>query len=611
MNINRSIEVLDFIDMFRSRFKDEDFSVNDNGELCDISSGEYVPIANFSLVPETVHYNENGEKSFVFLGIIFDGRTTSKLNQFKVPYKDLATKKWLKSHVPFGTFVKESSGFKSLKNFLLRAVTKALPEVREVNSAGWHDINGKLVYVHSGGVIGDKEIKLLLVDKNSNLKVDNQLPPKQAFRESLNMLNMCESKLSYALLSLLLVSVKTSPLINNGLAPKFSVWIEGKSGMGKTSIAKLFTQIFESPKIVHAYDFKKDITFNISSRDCVSIIDDYGVDKTKRTADITNEKVEKLIRDIGDREQNANFSIRPEGMLLFTGEKFLSMGNNDITSSAGRVVRIPMDNIFDKTQVLTYSYEKEEKFKYFEKTNYLSTSITFYLEWLSRKFSSPFFDNYRADFESLRQHFGKVSSANTHSRQKDSLAHLAAAFRYYLKYGQEREFITTEEMDSYHRIAIKVFEDILRFQSNPPIDTKVSLFLEVLEILIKNKKIKIVKRSDVEIERDYCGILDIADETLSLSWQEVYDKVVSYIHTNLELGEFISDKMLGKLLWQANLIYRTNEKTTKSVNGLKQRAIQFNTDKISDLVGIIEEIIKMESYDELLNAYSEISSEHY
>lgn len=610
-NETKAVSPEELIREFKSKYADKEFDISENGEFCIVNNKKLEPIANFSLIPFGATTTEDGNKDmFVFNAMIFDGQKTMVLPKIQVQHKDLATKKWLRREIPLGMFnMNETKGYEFFRKFILRSSSKELLDIVSVESSGWHCFDNKWVYVHSGGNIGTIDKNVQIADKESMFKIDKDITVKEAFLESLKMLDILEPKLTHALLTLVLVSIITSPLIKNGLAPQFSMWIEGKSGMGKTSLTRMFTQIFENPKLIHVYDYKKDLYKTVMNRDCVSIFDDYGVAKTKRTADLTNDKIEKLIRDIGDRDSSANFTVRPEGMVLFTGEKFVTMPNADITSTAGRVVRVQMDNIFDKKQVATYDSLKVERFNYYKKSSFLSTSIADYLKWLSEKLSSHFIDYYRRDFEYNRNQYSAITDA--HSRQKDSFAHLTVAFNFYLAYGLENEFITPEEYAFYRERAREVFEELLAEQVVSPLDTNVEVFLGALEELILQDKI-LVKVKDIPFmeQGDVLGIVDLSDKTMSLTWQPVYELVVNHIQVRDDRSDFISDIKLGKLLREANLIYRSNERVTKPVTGLDGRAIQFNTDKLPELVEAIIEKNKNRSFNKLLEHFASTTQEN-
>ncbi|KOR90572.1 hypothetical protein [Paenibacillus solani] len=598
----------ELIKKFKSKYSDDEFDINDNGEFCIIQNNKLKPIANFSLIPKGTAKNTNGKTgSYIFTALIFDGQKTTILPEIEVSNKDIATKSWLRDQIPLGMFnMSETKGYQFFKKFILRSQNKELLDLLDIERSGWHCIEKKWVYVHSGGAIGEMDKNIRLTETESNLKIDNQITSKEAFLGSLGMLDICDPKLTHALLSLVLVSVITSPLIENDLAPRFSMWVEGKSGMGKTSLSKMFTQIFENPKLVHVYDFKKDLNKNLMNRDCVSIFDDYGTAKTKRTADLTNEKIEKLIRDIGDREASAYFTTHPEGMFLFTGEKFIAMGNADITSSAGRVVRVQIDNLFDKKQTSTYDPLKVERFNRFKETSFLPTSMASYLKWVSEKLNTHFIESYRRDFEYHRNYYS--TDPKVHSRQKDSFAHLTVSYNFYLAYGLENGYITPEENSLYVEKAKNVFWELLKQQAVSPFDQDVQTFLDALEDLILQRKITVTVKGVPYMERsEVLGIVDISEKTLSLAWQPVFEMVVNHILLQTENSDFMSDIKIGKLLREANLIYRYNDRVTKPVTGLNGRAIQFNTDKFPDLIESIIEINKSRNFNSMLEEYARIT----
>lgn len=609
-NVTGELSSEGLIKHFKNKYSDGEFDINENGEFCIIQNKVLNPVANFCLIPMGTAKKADGKTtSYFFIVLISDGLHTTVLPKIEVLQKDLGTKNWLRDHLPLGMFyMSESKGYQFIKKFILRSQNKDVLDIYDVEDSGWHLIDNKWVYVHSGGTIGATDKKIRLNDQKSKLIIDKTITPEEAFLESLNMLDICDPKLTHALFSLVLVSVITSPLIQNNLSPRFSMWIEGKTGMGKTSLSKVFTQIFESLKLVHVYDFKKELNKNLMNRDCVSIFDDYGVAKTKKTADLTNEKIEKLIRDIGDREPTSNFTVRPEGMLLFTGERFITMTNADITSTAGRVVRVQMDNLFDKKQTTSYDPVKIEKFNHFEKSCFLSTSMGSYLEWVSEKLSTHFIDHYRKDFELHRNYFSTMQ--NVHSRLKDSFAHLTVSFHFYLAYGLERGYISPEENALYRKNAETVFWELLKEQAVSPFDPDVQIFIDALTELILEEKITVkVKGIPYMDQKEVLGILDLSDKTLNLVWQPVYEMVVNHICLLTDRSDFISNIKLGKLLREANLIYKSSDKVTKPIGGLIGRAIQFRADKIPNIIESILEINKNRTFNLLLEDYKKDEEE--
>lgn len=601
------ITPLDLLNYFKRYYKDEEFDVNQYGEFSIIKNEEIVSVANFTLIPMELikRVDKDGTikpYKYIFTGLIFDGESMSKLPRIEVLYENLSKRKWLSEQYPFCIFrIKETTGFKYILQFILKT-QKNISVSLEYDNTGWHKLNDKWVYVHSDGVIGSNT-RGSSINTDSSLRVDHKLSPKEAFTESLNMLDICDRKLTHSLLCLTLTSILTTPLMKEGLSPNFSMWIYGKSGLGKTTLSKLFTQTFQSNKIVHVYDYKKDIKKTVLSRDCVSIFDDYGTAKTKQNEYRMDEKVEEIIRWVGDREVTSNYTVRPEGMSLFTGETFLNL-NSKNASSIARVIRVEMDNLFNKKEK-NYDLRKVNKFDHFQSKPYLSTSIWHYLNWLSEKLNSHFLENYRQDFLKLKKEIKEIA----HERQIDSIVHLIVSYNFYLSYGREKEFITPEQFSDYSSTAKDILLELLEEQNIPAIDQSVELFMSTLEKLVIDGKISVsVKGIPYPPLTSPHGILDLEEQTLSMTWQPVYEMAINEIlATNDEIIDFISDKKLGKLLRGYKLIYRQeNDRNTKPVTGLEGRAIQFNTSKLTkQFLDTIIEINKNSSFNLLLAKYAE------
>ncbi|OMC75063.1 hypothetical protein BK121_03350 [Paenibacillus odorifer] len=606
MRIDDAQSVFDF---FKENYIDEEFGINDEGDFCRLKNAVLEPITNFCLVPLEIinKVKENNllePYKYVFTGFMIDGTNTTIIPKFEVLHKEINRAKWLDTHIPFGIIYKpKSTNFESILRYIHKSLKK-LSITIEYETAGWHMFDGKWSYLLTDETIGEsKDKNIITTDRNSSLLKNEKLNAKEAFQGTLSMLNICDPKLTHGLLGHTLISLITTPLMSNELSPNFSMWIYGKSGLGKTSIAELFTQIFKSKKIVRVDDYKRDIKKNALQKDCVSIFDDYGTAKTKQTEKQTEEKVESIIRWLGDRSLSSNSTVIPEGMTLFTGESFLDL-NKKNTSSIARVIRVEMDNIFNK-QERNYDPLKAENFTIFSNKLYLPTSIRYYLEWLSRKLNSNFTDRYREDFKQIKHEI----KDSFHERHIDAIAHLIVSFNFYLSFGLENEYITPEEFRSLSTTAKAIFLDILNKQNLPLLDPDVELFMNTLKKLIIDQEIPI-RVIGIPFAQNIVpkGIVNLEEKTMSMNWQFVYDAVFNELLDSDLLGmesNFVTIRILGKLLQEHNLIYRQNGgKNTKPITELEGRSIQFKTDKIPDLINQIIEVNKSSLFNKLLEDYS-------
>ncbi|MBB6019055.1 energy-coupling factor transporter ATP-binding protein EcfA2 [Paenibacillus sp. JGP012] len=599
------------LNCFNTLLKDTDeFALNEFGEFCISEKGEKKVVANFSVIPtkQVMKLSDNGAPrpyKFEMTGFINQGGIKEKLTSFEVLYNEFSNDKWISKNIPFGIFnLPRKTAYMHLQRFILTTLDSSKGLI-EYDNPGWHYYDSQWFYLHSAGVFGPLN-NVYTTDKNSLIEIDENLSRKEAFVTTLKMLSFVEGKLTHALLGFLLTSLITTPLMKSKVSPNFSLWIYGQSGTGKTSIAKLFTQIFYHAKIVHVYDMKKDIQSNIGAKDSVAIYDDYGTAKTTQSSYRMDEKVEEIIRAIGDREVSTNFSFIPEGMAMFTGERFLANQSKNESSSA-RLVRVKMDNVFNSKLSESYDSSRAIDFKYYSSRTFLPTSIAGYLEWLSTEMNNNFIQKYSDDLESIKSKL----SMRAHQRHIDSIAHLINSFNFYLSYGFQKGFITPEQFAEFKNAGEKHFRQLLEEQNKVILNTETEEFLSVLKSVIEDEEmpIKIKDRPyGYYFTTEPMGILDLEKNTLSLSWQIAYDLVSERITSQKERNyEFISNKMLGKALREANMILPGPQGVTKVINGLKARAIQLKTETIPELV---ESIVSINENSPYLKRLREIEEDY-
>ncbi|MCS7460202.1 hypothetical protein N0M98_08615 [Paenibacillus doosanensis] len=588
------------LNQFKSTFCDNDFQINEDGEFCVWNHERLEPICNFVLIPHEIILISDGENirkhKYVFTGIV---NNETLLDKVEVPFEEIHNTKWLKKWNPYGEiYPNEKRNYRSIIRFMNQSEQK-IPKVMEYDSIGWHYYNNGWSFLSEGSCIGDTTGQVRTTANGFKLLRDPKLDPKEAFLESLNMLSICDKKLTHALLGIVLTSIVTTPLIQSKeLSPNFAMWIHGKTGLGKTRISNLFTRIFDTENTVRVDSYKNVIKSTcLKYKDCVAIIDDYGTSKTKVNEYRTDEKVESVIRWLGDRQLSVEYDIVPKGMALFTGEKFLEITEKN-KSTIARTIRVKMDNIFNRSED-GFDIEKIKKFEQYEGSLYLPTSISYYLEWLAGKLNHHFIDDYLKDFSKNRKEISEVA----HARYVDSIAHLINAFNFYLSYGKEKGFITPEEYFEKCKEAKDIFLELLQYQSESIIDPELELFLRELEEIIREGKIVVELKDEsfynkLNLDNNVYGIYDVDTNELKLHWEYVYSLVSENIRSKNGASAVIGVKKIGKMLSNANYIITSGGVTVpftaihRMVNQIKCRVITFDANMIPEIIQLI-----MDQYD--------------
>lgn len=615
-------EILKLLWKFEEKFGSGKFTVDVDGDFCikqDDPKAELSKICNFVLFPvEAISNEKNGKEEVV--KYIFDVVMRKKeiIKNREVNFKDLTNIRWINKLNPFCKIYKPIEDNHGLiKDFIYDYFHSNNVKVLEYNSIGWNFYDSKWFYLYSDGVFINseetREIKTTVDD--FVFKENSNILPKDAFEKSLEMLEYFDKKLTYSLLCHLLTSLLLTPLNEvKDLSPNFSLWIYGKTGLGKTSLANLFTKIFKIDNAIHINSYRNDLKkAGIDLKDCILIIDDYGAFKDRKAEREALDKLEKMTRSTSDKANNINSKRLPKCMLLFTGESFLEM-NDTNDSTISRMIRVKMENIFN-TAEKGYAKEKEEYFSELAEGNYIPTTIKYYIKWLSGQINDNLLSDYRKDLKKLRNEF-KVTY-KIHPRFIDSAAHLTIAFNFYMTYGKEMGFITPEQYADHCNRAKLVLVEVMKEQdpSIPVPDINIEVFLDALMELIVDKRIKIniitsTKESRLNPSKGYLGILDLETNKLRFIWNLVYPMVTDLLR--LKNNNFIKKiglKRLGKMLVDADFIDYTNSEKGNNVTrqlivfdnykNVNYRVIDFYTKAIPEITEIVIGIYGRNETDEL------------
>lgn len=197
--------------------------------------------------------------------------------------------------------------------------------------AGWQMVEGKYVYLHKGFLKAGMEVMTPLgLNCNKTCSI-NEL--EMIWRNSLCIYKDSEVAAVLSLYSLLGVTYKLFD--EAGYAPHFLLFMTGKTGSFKTTIAKLlYTQLADEryrdyPRRIDAdtvTSFERALV--VSGVDTVTLIDDYAPAKSQKSAiDLAN-KLESIIRMVGDGSTKSRSNVNLEdcrgdgikGMVVLTGE---------------------------------------------------------------------------------------------------------------------------------------------------------------------------------------------------------------------------------------------------------------------------------------------------
>ncbi|WNF21332.1 hypothetical protein [Mesobacillus jeotgali] len=600
---------VDFINRYKEILRNTDYEITEFGELIVIKGKKKIILTNFVFYPVEIIREVSNEREdkirYVFEGIL---KGEKILPRIEISEADLANSKWIGKWSSFCRILpKEKENY----NFLLDMIflfEKNTNEIIEFQSIGWNKYKGKWLFLYSGRdkIINtlEKKYSVRTVHKDFSMIFNSSTEEIIAYKKAIDILNFFDKKLTLSLFSFLLTSLLTTPLSKfKDMTPSFSLWIYGKSGTGKTTFAELFSKVFDKQNMIRVDAYKNKLKeAGKIYKDSVLIVDDFGTDKTRDSEKNTLLKIENLIRLLSDRTNSLDTDQIPQGLLLFTGERFLEI-NEENHSTVSRLLRIKMDNIFNSS-LEGYSYDKIERFNEYKNEKYLQTSIYYYLDWLEFKVNNGLIDDYKTDFNKIRNEI----KTNIHARYLDSIAHLITSFNFYLSYGQDKGFITPEQYMELGSTTRNIFLAILEDQKKAVPDPRIEEFIRIFKVLLTSGKVKIIEKGSLTYppilnkDKNIYGILDTESNILKLHWQPILTMLDEYTgNSNYPTSSFVAhSKTFGKLLVQHRMVktheYQSrNNITTPSVTiensiKVKCRVIDFHTEKIPDIVNLIKEL---------------------
>ncbi len=212
-----------------------------------------------------------------------------------------------------------------------RHSTRKIPTVRCFVDYGWQKIDGQWVYAHDS----------LQTQNDIIFQTSMTLPSYEWTRERIGQIfldayHLYEGEAEIGtMLAFSMMGVLYRLFHDAGYAPHFILFINGKTGTMKTTLSKiLFGQLSDEvhrdiPRRIDAdtvASFERGIV--LSGRDTVTLIDDYAPPKTARQKLCNEEKLEAIIRMIGDRSTKSRSNIGLddcrgegiEGAVVLTGE---------------------------------------------------------------------------------------------------------------------------------------------------------------------------------------------------------------------------------------------------------------------------------------------------
>lgn len=373
-----------------------------------------------------------------------------------------------------------------------------LKKVNMFDYIGWTQIDGDYGYIVGDTVIsGHKKLRNYQVEipENSELSTFEikrvNISEKEAAIHVLGMLEMGKRRVTYPMFFFALLGLINSPLKEAGIDTQFILWIYGKTGSGKTTLAKLFFNYIKgNSKSVEASfkDTKPAIQHQLSlMRDCVAFFDDNHPPRSANERNELEEKVNYITRSSSD---NSNRRKMDRDMKLDRGKP--NDGNVCVTSEAliegesalARCYPLEMRRGDIETNLLT---------KYEEGVDKYSTFLCYFIEWFSL--------NYQDKVSKMKSFYIYERSVGykltPHGRVNNQINQMRMVCLLFLDYLLEKKFIERDKAEIIYSKWLKITSEHLeKMETNLISQSPSAMYITAVMELISSNRVAISGKNE-------------------------------------------------------------------------------------------------------------------
>jgi len=424
------------------------------------------PLCNFHAWISSQQTEDDGAQKktvFVVEGKLFDG---TSLPAVQVPANNYSGLNWVTAN--WGSKAIVYAGFTNKDH--LRAAIQLLSQntlTRHLYAhTGFRKINGKWLYLHSGGAIGEigltKDVEVSLGDYRLS-KYFLPSPPsgedlKQAIHASLSFLELAPLKVTYPILC----GVYGAPLCEI-LAIDWSIFLVGPTGSFKTELTSMaqahFGSEFNRKNLPASWTATENALEYIAfkTKDAIITIDDFKPGGTSSDIAKLHNKADRVLRSQGNRNgrdrMDGDCGLRPQfhprGIILASGED-IPYGH----SLRARMAILEVSPNEVDTEKLTAIQNQAAQ-------GLLSDAMSAYLKWLA-----PKIDSLR---ESLlrrqREIRSELTKSGLHRRTPEMTSMMVVAWETFLDFAHESGTINLEERERYCQSCILALSEISQDQA--------------------------------------------------------------------------------------------------------------------------------------------------
>ena len=471
---------------------------------------------------------------------------------------------------------------KTVKDCVRHAIqtTAAGAEKKTVYAVtGWKNINGKWIYL----MPGDEEITVNLPDKMSGYVMERKCDPLDIqTAASLLWQSVAPEEIMLPLLSFTFLSPLNHFLKAAGCESKFVLFLVGKTGSRKSTLAALMLSFFgkftASELPLSFRDTSNSILHNaFSLKDVLTVIDDLHP-SSRQEEQKMNGTAQAVMRAYGDRTGKGRLradstpmeSRPPQGNAIITAEFAPDIGE----SGTARYFALELKEKDVDLETLT-AFQKEAA------NGTLQRCMFAYTEWLRESFlfsdeSVQKFQKYlHSRFLFYRDSF-RSNGIHCHGRVPETVAHLQIGMEFLLRFLYERgsfaedwcNEIAERFQQILYQLAAKQAESIDE-------DKPTHVFIRKLFSLLESNQAHLLDRNVVN-ELGFGTCIGYQDDEFLYLYNEVAHKLVRKFCEEQGENFSVSSKSLLKAMAEEGLIQPGATQNTRPLRiGDKQKRVVY------------------------------------
>ena len=529
------------------------------------------------------------EKTLVLSGIHADGST---LPMVEVNGADLSNFNWLLDKWGAKCIIEVGQRCKDYLRYYILTTSDSAEQLTEYHVTGWRKINGEWHYL----LPGDDSLNVILKGKLQHYCGESYYD----LYDPIDAYNLFEkppapSRVIQPLVAFAFLTPLNEFMRQAGCMPKFVLFLTGRTGTRKSTIAALILSFFgkfTSTDLPMSFrDTANSIIANsFSLKDVLTCIDDFYPSDNAEMKKL-NTTAQTVMRAYGDRTGRARLrsdstlmeSRPPQGNAVITGELSPDIGE----SGTARYFTLELKEEDVDLGSLSVCQSEATDGAY-RRTMYA------YTQWLKRRYLCDddhveklrdkllnWHKTYRNDYYHHNQ--------TCHGRLPEIVACLMIGMRFFLQFLKENCVIKQEDQEIELELFRKELYALADQQStNVEHDKPANIFIRKLYALIEGGKVMITERNRPDNFDPYpLGYIGCQDEEYYYLNKDLAHSAVKKLCT--EQGESfpVSAKALVKSLAEEGLIKTTASGNTVSVRycGKNMRFIALEKSKADAVIG--------------------------